>query len=94
MNRVSLGAAVAVPVVNGLTFNFNYAAQRLLGGYGLPGIANLDAIENSYGGKLTFTIPHSSSTLSISAHQDRYQDNILSNGITQTRGDVNFTVKF
>ena len=48
-----------------------------------------------YGGKLTFAIPHSSSSLSISACQYRYQDNIApANTFHQTREDVNFTVKF
>lgn len=95
MSKVSVGAALAVPVVNGLTLNLNYASDRMLGGYGMPGLANLDATDNSYGGKLTFEIPHSSSTLSISARQLRYQDNLLpANTSTQTREDVNFTVKF
>jgi hypothetical protein len=95
LSRLSVGAAVAVPVVNGLTLNLNYAADRVFGGYGLPGVTNLDATDNSYGGKLTFDIPHSSSTLSISARQLRYQDFLIpANTSTQTREDVNFTVKF
>lgn len=95
LNRLSLGAGLSVPVVRGLTLNLNYDAQRLYGGYGLPGLMNLDAVNNSYGGKLTFNIPQSSSALSIGAYQDRFQDNILPlNGYTQTREDVNFTVKF
>ncbi|MEO6835178.1 MAG: hypothetical protein ABI231_04650 [Candidatus Tumulicola sp.] len=95
MSKVSVGAAVAVPVVSGLTLNFNYAVDRMYGGYGMPGLTNLDATDNSYGGKLTFEIPHSTSTLSISARQLRYQDNLLpANTFTQTRENVNFTVKF
>jgi hypothetical protein len=95
LNRLSLGAGLSVPVVRGLTLNLNYDAQRLYGGYGLPGLMNLDAVDNSFGGKLTFNIPQSSSALSIGAYQDRLQDNILPlNGYTQTREDVNFTVKF
>jgi len=95
MSKVSVGAAVAVPVVSGLTLNLNYAADRMFGGYGMPGLSNLDATDNAYGGQLTFQIPHSSSTLSISAHQLRYQDNLIpANTSTQTREDVNFTVKF
>ncbi len=36
-----------------------------------------------------------SSSLSIGAYQDRFQDSILPiSGQTQTREDVNFTVKF
>lgn len=94
-NRLSLGAGLSVPVVRGLTLNVNYDAQRLYGNYGLPGLLNLDTINNTYGGKLTFTIPRTSSSLSIGAYQDRLEDSILSiNGQTQTREDVNFTVKF
>jgi len=95
MNLLSLGAGISVPVVHGVTLNLNYDAQRLYGAYGLPGLVNLDTIDNSYGGKLTFQIPKSSSSLSISAYQDRFQDSLLPiNGSTQTREDVNFTVKF
>jgi hypothetical protein len=95
LNRLSLGAGLAVPVVRGLTLNLNYAAQRLYNGYGLPGLLNLDTVNNTYGGRLTFNLPYTSSSLSISAYQDRFQDSLLPiNGSTQTRGDVNFTVKF
>ncbi|HVA32979.1 MAG TPA: hypothetical protein VNG31_02450 [Candidatus Baltobacteraceae bacterium] len=95
LSRLALGAGVAVPVVSNLTLNLNYGRARLLGGYGLPGLTNLDAIDNEYGGKLIFAMPHSSSTLSFSAYQYRYQDNIVpANNQTQTRENVNFTVKF
>lgn len=95
VSKVSVGAAVAVPVVRGLTLKLDYGADRLFGGYGLPGLTNLDATGNSYGGKLTFQIPKTSSTLSFSASSLRYQDNIAPvNTFTQTREDVNFTVKF
>jgi len=95
MNRLSLGAGVSVPVVRGLTLNLNYDAQHLYGGYGLPGLLNLDTINNTYGGNLTFTIPKISSSLSIGAYQDRFQEGAQPlNGQTQTREDVNFTVKF
>lgn len=94
LNRLSLGAGLSVPVVHGLTLNLNYDAQHLYGGYGLPGLVNLDTINNTYGGKLTFNIPQISSSLSIGAYQDRFQDNLSLNGASQTREDVNFTVKF
>ncbi|HET6274707.1 MAG TPA: hypothetical protein VFE16_02050 [Candidatus Cybelea sp.] len=94
LNRLSLGAGLSVPVVHGLTLNLNYDAQHLYGGYGLPGLLNLDTINNTYGGKLTFNLPQISSSLSIGAYQDRFQDNLSLNGTTQTREDVNFTVKF
>jgi hypothetical protein len=95
LSRLSLGAGVSVPVLRGLTLNFNYDAQRLYGGYGLPGLVNLDSVNNSYGGRLTFNIPKTSSSLSISAYQDRFGDGALPiSGSTQTSEDVNFTVKF
>lgn len=95
MSRLSLGAGVSVPVVRGLTLNLDYDAQHLYGGYGMPGLLNLDTINNTYGGNLTFSIPRISSSLSIGAYQDRFQDGAQPiNGQTQTREDVNFTVKF
>jgi hypothetical protein len=95
LSRFSVGAGLAVPVLRGLTLNLNYDAQRLYGGYGLPGIVSLDTMSNTYGGKLSFDIPRTSGTLSISAYQDRFADGLLPlNGTTQTREDVNFTVKF
>ncbi|HZY98107.1 MAG TPA: hypothetical protein VFE36_00900 [Candidatus Baltobacteraceae bacterium] len=95
LSRLTLNAGVAVPLVNGLTLNLNYDTARLLGSYGLPGLTNLDSIDNAYGGGLTFALPHSSSTLSLSAYQFRYQDNILpANSVSQTRENLNFTVKF
>lgn len=95
LSRLSIGAGVAVPLINGLTLNLNYDTARLLGSYGLPGLTNLDAIDNAYGGGLTFALPHSSSTLSLSAYQYRYQDNILpANSLSETRENLNFTVKF
>ncbi|MBV8153980.1 MAG: hypothetical protein JOY98_06145 [Candidatus Eremiobacteraeota bacterium] len=95
MSQLSLAAGVNVPLINGLTLNLNYDTARLLGSYGLPGLTNLDAIDNAYGGGLTFALPHSSSTLSLSAYQYRYQDNILpANSLSQTRENLDFTVKF
>ncbi len=95
LSKVAVGANVAVPVVHNLTLNFNYGAERLLGAYGLPGVANLDGFNNSYGGGLTFSIPRFSSTLSVSARQQHYQDNLLpANSQTTTRADLNLTVKF
>jgi hypothetical protein len=95
MSKLALGANVAVPVTTTMTLGLNYNAQRLLGQYGLPGIGNLDAIDNSYGGRLTLAIPKWSSQISVSASQYHYQDNVLpANTFSDLRGNVNFTVKF
>ena len=95
-NKLSLGAGLAVPVFHGLTLNLNYDAQRLYGGYTLPGLVDIDAVNNKYAGGLTYNIPYSSSSLSISAYQTRLGDSLLpaANGYTQNGGDLNFTVKF
>jgi hypothetical protein len=93
-NRFSLGAALAVPVFHGLTLNLNYDARRAYGDNALPGVQDLDAANNSYAGRLTYDIPSTSSSLSISAYQ-RFGESVLPvNGFTQTGEDVNFTVKF
>lgn len=95
LNRFSVGAGLAVPLVRGVTLHLNYDTAHLFGGYGLPGLMNLDAINNSYGGRLTFNSPDSSKALSISAYQERFTDSVLPiNGYSQMREDVNFTVKF
>jgi hypothetical protein len=92
-SRLALDAGVAVPVTRTVTLGLNYNAQRLLGEYGLPG-GGLDAIDNSYGGKLTLAIPRWSSELSVSAGQYHYQDNLApANAFTGLGGNVNLTVK-
>lgn len=95
-NKLSIGAGVAVPVFRGLTLNFNYDAQRLLGGYALPGLMNIDAANNVYTGGFTYHLPQTSSALSISAYQNRMGQSVLpgDGGFTQTGENVNFTVKF
>jgi hypothetical protein len=95
MSKLALGANVAVPVTTTMTLGLNYNAQRLLGEYGLPGLGNLDAIDNSLGGRVTLAIPKWSSQISLSASQYHYQDNIApANTFSDLRGNVNFTVKF
>lgn len=94
-NKTSLRAGLALPVSHALTLNLNYDAQRSASGNVLPGLQNLDAANNSYIGRLTYAIPSSSSSLSVSAYQNRYGQSLLPlNGYTQTGEDVNFTVKF
>jgi len=95
VSKRTLSAGVAVPVTHSLTFGLQYDTQHLLGGYGSPGISNLDARNDIYGGKLTFALPHTSSAISLTAKQYRYQDNnVPSNAFTQTTAGVDFTVKF
>jgi len=95
VSKRTLSAGLDVPVTHGLTLNVQYDTQHLLGGYGAPGLMNLDAHNDVYGGKLTLAIPRTNGALSLSAKQYRYQDNIVpTNAYTQTTAGVNFTVKF
>lgn len=95
VSKRTISTGVAVPVTRRLTLGMNYATQHLQGGYGVAGISNLDARNDTYGAKLTFAMPKSGSAISLSAKQDHFQDNIIPNNtFTQTRADLNFTVKF
>lgn len=96
VTRRGYGASVAVPVNDRLTATVQYNTQRYLGTTGsvaLPG--ELDARRDAYGGKLTYAMGGGSSAITLSARQYRFSDNLLpSNNQTQTREDLNFTVKF
>ena len=91
----TLSTGVTVPVTRSLTANVSYDTQHLLGAYGLPGVSNLDANNTIYGAQLTYNLFKGSSAISLSAHQYRFQDNLLpANGLTQTNTNLNFTIKF
>lgn len=95
VSKRTLSAGFGVPVARNVSLQVQYDAQHLQGGYGSPGLANLDARNNIYGGKVTLQIPHTSGAISLSAKQYRYQDNLVpANAFTQTSADINFTVKF
>ena len=94
VSKHTLSAGLAVPVSRRLTAGVQYDTQHLLGGYGAPGLNNLDANNTVYGAKLTYQL-HSGSAITFSAKQYRYQDNLLpTNTFLTTREDVNLTVKF
>jgi hypothetical protein len=96
VNRQTLSAGLAVPVLRNLTAGLQYDTQHLFGGYGLGGTSPVDARNDIYGAQLTFQLPHSdSAAISLSAKQYRYQDNILpQSAFIETAAGVNFTVKF
>jgi hypothetical protein len=92
----TFSTGVTVPLTRSLTANVQYDTQHLLGGYGsTPGLTPLDANNTIYGAQLTFKLPKSASAISLSAHQFRYQDNLIpANAVTQTNANLNYTVKF
>jgi hypothetical protein len=94
VNKRTYSAGVLVPISQRLNASLQYDTQRLLGGYGVPGIANLNATNDIYGARFTYQLPRSES-ISLTAKQFRYQDNLIpTNAFTQTSANVDFTVKF
>jgi hypothetical protein len=90
-----LAARIAVPVSPALTLGLQYASSHYQGDYGALLAPGLDAYQNTYLGNITYQLPHSSSLITFSARQYRYQDTYSpSFNLSETRADLNFTVKF
>lgn len=93
--RHGLNARLAVPVSNGVTIGLQYDRAHFQGNYGALLAPGFDATKNTYLGNVTYQLPNSSSLITLSAGQYRYQDSAAPNfNLTQTRADLNFTVKF
>jgi hypothetical protein len=94
-DRAALSGNLAVPQLHRVTLNVNDDLQHPYGNDAMVGVPNLGPTPNLYAGKLTYAIPSLSSTLSVSAYQERLGQNALPpNAYTNNGGDVNFTVKF
>jgi hypothetical protein len=90
----TISTGVTVPVTRKLTASVQYDMQHLLGAYGVPGAANLDANNTIYGAQLTYNLK-GWSAISLSTRQYHFQDNLLpSNALTQINTNLNFTIKF
>lgn len=95
-NVVSQGvsAQVAVPVSRRVTVGLQYDQSHLEGDYGTTLLPGFDARKDTYLGNVTYQLPNSSA-ITFSARQYRFQDTFAPNfNLTQTRADLNFTVKF
>lgn len=93
--KQDVAAGIAVPVTQRLTLGLQYDRQRYQGDYGSTALPSLDAYKDTYLGKLTYRLPYANSAITLSARQNRYQDTFSPNfNLTQTRADLNFTVKF
>ncbi|HET9394050.1 MAG TPA: hypothetical protein VFO29_11100 [Candidatus Rubrimentiphilum sp.] len=91
----SVGAKLAVPVTPRVTVGLQFERQHYQGEYGTLLFPGLDAQKDTYLGNVTYQLPYSSSAITLSARQNRYQDSLLQNfNLNQTRADLNFTVKF
>lgn len=90
----NVGAQLAVPVSSRLTVGLQYDRAHLQGDYGTTLLPGFDATKDTYLGNLTYQLPNSSA-ITFSARQYRFQDAFAPNfNLTQTRADLNFTVKF
>lgn len=95
MVRHGVNARLAVPVSHALTIGLQYDTAHYQGNYGTIYAPGLDARKDTYLGNVTYQLPNSSSMLTLSARQYRYQDNFAPNfNLTETRADLDFTVKF
>lgn len=91
----ALNARVAVPLTHDVTLYLQYGTQHFQEMYGASTMPAIDATKSSYLGNVTYRIPHTSSAITLSARQYRYQDNFVPTyNLTQTRADLDFTVKF
>lgn len=89
-----VNAGVAVPIAHNLSVGMQYGTQRFTGEYSPSFEPELDASRYQYLGNVTLKLARSSS-LTLSAQQYRYQDNLTpTNTYSGTRADLNYTVKF
>ncbi len=94
VTKHTFSAGVAVPVSKRVTAALQVDSQHLLGGYGAPGLQNLDANNTIYGARVTYRFK-GNEALSLSARQSLFQNNLIpSNAFKQTSATLNLTVKF
>ncbi len=90
-----VGAKLAVPVTPRVTIGLQYDRAQYQGDYGSALLPGFSARKDTYLGNVTYQLPNTSSAITLSARQYRYQDAFAPNfNLTQTRADLNFTVKF
>lgn len=95
VSKQNVGATLAVPVTPRITVGLQFQRQQYQGDYGSLLFPGLAANKDTYLGNLTYKLPSGSSAITLSARQYRYQDLFSPDyTLTQTRADLNFTVKF
>jgi hypothetical protein len=93
--RHGLNARLNVPVSPVVSIGLQYNRAHYQGDYGMLLAPGFDARKDTYLGNVTYALPNSSSMITLSAQQYRYQDTLSPNfNLTQTRADLQFTVKF
>jgi hypothetical protein len=90
-----VNAQVDVPVAPRVTIGLQYDRAHYQGDYNTTLLPGFDARKDTYLGNVTYQLPNTSSAITLSARQYRFQDAFAPNfNLTQTRADLNFTVKF
>ncbi|MFN2450240.1 MAG: hypothetical protein ABR508_10730 [Candidatus Baltobacteraceae bacterium] len=90
----NVGAQLAVPVTQRITVGLQYDRAHYQGNTATSVLPGFEGTRNTYLGNLTYQLK-GSSAITLSARQYRYQDLLTpSLTATQTRADLNFTVKF
>jgi hypothetical protein len=90
-----VNAQVDVPVAPRVTIGLQYDRSHYQGDYNTTLLPGFDARRDTYLGNVTYQLPNTTSAITLSARQYRYQDAFAPNfNLTQTRADLNFTVKF
>lgn len=93
--RWTLSLRATVPITRDVSLSGYYNTQRFGGSYGTTATQNISQRKDWYNGAVTYTIPKTTSSVSFSIKQYRYQDDVLPTfNATQNRQDVNFTVRF
>ena len=93
--RHGVNARLAVPVSHAVTIGLQYDRSHYQGNYGDLLTPGFDARKDTYLGNVTYQLPNSSSLITLSARQYRFQNSSAPNfNLTQTRADLDFTVKF
>jgi len=88
-------ATASVPVTRDVSLSGAYSTQRWGGSYGTTATQNISERKDFYVGSLTYTIPRTSSSLSLQAKQYKYTDDVIpAFNTTMNRQDINFTVRF
>jgi hypothetical protein len=95
----NINAQLAVPITQRITLGLQYDTSHYQGDYGSPIaqglVQGVDARKDTYLGNVTYQLPNTSSAITLSTRLYRYQDAFTQNfNLTQTRTDLNFTVKF
>lgn len=93
--RHGVDARLAVPVSPVISIGLQYDRSHYQGDYATIVAPGIDATKDTYLGNVTYQLPKSSSFVTLSARQFRYQDTFAPNfNLTETRADLSFTVKF